>query len=370
MTDLEGKIRDEYFNEGIDSLTPNADIRVICQNPILRVLDGNLANIGVYQDVSIADGDTVNLNTPAEQMNHYNILDRAHIAYEVVFRPLSFFANFPDPDFPLGRKSSLRATRDQAKRIDLSFPDQFLLSPLSFTEPKRLNDDFPLMHIKSNDNRVFGTGGEAPTLISHELAHAFHFSKLTKAQRGRAQDKYLEFILASPISGVGPFHDFTMRTTPEVAYIEAAGWFSELFMEFMRARQGGGSTLVRPEPITSEIHAEFVASEWLRVTESFFRIITSSVLRPWWPTPAAVPRFSRPIIYRGVRRPTVTGGDKEGAVYSAIFVDFAGLVGLDFAASTYFEANALNFGEYRNFVNQQHPNHAAALETVRIFWGL
>jgi hypothetical protein len=374
MTDLEGRIRDAQFDEGIKSLTGNADIRVICQNPVLRVLDGNSANIGVYQDVSITDGATINLNTNAEQRDHYDILNRAQIAYEMAFRPLSAFADRPDPDFPLGRKSSLRATRDQAKRIDLSFPDQWL-TELSFVEPVRLADNFPLMHIKT-DPRIFGTDGEDPILIPHELAHALHFASLSTAQRRRAQDEYLAFILTSPISGVGPYHDFDMRTTPEVAYIEAGGWFAELFMEFIRERQGGASTLVTPGPITSDIQAAFVAAEWSRLTQlrnpfaellglpqdrNFLGDIRDRV-GGFQPATRA--------LGRALLSPVLTGGSVEGAVYGAIFVDFAATVGLDFAASCYFKANALTFGEYRSFINAQHPEHAETLEEVRNFWGL
>jgi hypothetical protein len=72
---------------------------------------------------------------------------------------------------------------------------------------------------------------------------------------------------------------------------------------------------------------------------------------------------------RLLRRPTVTGGDVEGAVYTAIFLDFAALVGLDLAASSYFAANALTIGQYREFIAANHPEHLAALDTVRDFWG-
>jgi hypothetical protein len=150
MTDLEGHIRDNNFDEGIDSITPNADIRIICQNPIVRVNDGDNLNIGVYQDKSITDGATVNLNINSEQDDYYAILNRAELAYEVVFQPLSFFANQPAPEFPLGRKASLRETRDQAKRIDLTYPD-YSVAALAWVEPKRLVDNFPLMHIKRRD---------------------------------------------------------------------------------------------------------------------------------------------------------------------------------------------------------------------------
>ena len=372
MTDLAGRIRSNDFDLGVESLTGNADIRVICQNPIVRVLDGGLLNIGVYQDAPITDGAVVNLNTNAEQDDHFAILNRAQLAYEVAFLPLAFFRNQPSPELPLGRLATLRATRDQARRIDLSYPDNFP-SPLAFVEPKRALDNFPLMHIKdrTSDGRLFGEAGQAPTLIPHELAHALHFSFLTQARRGTAQDKYLQFLATDVAAGGGGTHNFTMRTSPEVAYIEAGGFYSQLFWEFMRARQGGTSTLVTPEPITPAIQAEFVASEWQRLTVSRLAFVPPLVFPGFQPgtgTRGRLTLSSR--IERLLRRPTVTGGDVEGAVYSAIFVDFARFVGLDFAASAYFEANALTFGQYREFIRTEHPQHADTLEQVRGFWGL
>jgi len=373
MTDLDGRIRSNDFDLGVESLTGNADIRVICQNPIVRVLDGNLLNIGVYQDAGIVDGDVVNLNTNAEQDDHYAILNRVQLAYEVAFLPLTFFRSQPSPEFPLGRLATLRATRDQARRIDLSYPDNFP-SALAFVEPKRALDNFPLMHLKDrgSDGRLFGEAGQAPTLIPHELAHALHFSFLTEAKRGTAQDKYLQFLATDVLAGGGGTHNFTMRTSPEVAYIEAGGFYSQLFWEFMRARQGGTSTLVTPEPITAAMQAEFVASEWQRLTVPRIPLLPALVfpgLTPGSGTGLARLKLSSRV-ERFLRRPTVTGGDVEGAVYSAIFVDFARFVGLDFAASAYFRANALTFGQYREFIRNQHPEHADTLEQVRGFWGL
>lgn len=381
ITDLDGRIRDNNFDEGIDSLTPNADIRIICQNSIVRVLDGDNLNIGVYQDVSITDGDTVNLNTNAEQDDFYALLNRVQLAYEVAFRPLHFFANLPAPDFPLGRSATLRATRDQVKRIDVIHPD-YSVAALAWVEPMRLGDNFPLMHIKRRDidTRLFGEGGAAPTLIPHEISHALHFAMLTDGQRGRAQHEYADFILTSPISGVGPFHNFTALTTPEIAYIEAGGFFGENFMEFMRVRQPGASTLVQPEQITEGIQAAFVLDEWNRLTApSRLALLLAAANRL---ARGVRQRFGGPInpsppsgfpLLRGNRRwvrPTVTGGAVEGAVYAAIFVDFAAFVGLDFAASSYYAANAITFGEYRAYINSNHPEHAQTLESVRSFWGI
>lgn len=385
MTDLEGRIRDEHFDEGIDSFSSNADIRIICQNPIVRVVDGKNWNIGIYQDKSIRDGDTVNLNTDHEQRDWYNILNRAQIAYEVSFRPLSFFSGLPKPDFPLGRASTLRATRDQPKRIDLSYPDQFpnqnpfsTMPPLTFVEPKRLGDNFPLMHVKdrSIESRLFGDGGAVPMIIPHELTHALHFSFLSEQKRGDAQDDYIGFIIESLAAGGTATHNFTVRTTPEIAYIEAGGWFSQNFSEFMRARQGDTSTIVVPEPITPAIQAEFVASELpLRTAPLLPRPVPAPQLPHLPPLPggggtqpgtAPQPALDIHVLHR----PVVTSGDVEGAVYSAVFVDFASRVGLDLAASSFFAANALTFGEYQAFINSRHPEHAATIEGVRQFWRL
>jgi hypothetical protein len=380
MTDLEGRIRDENFNEGIDSFTSNADIRIICQNPIVRIVDGKNWNIGVYQDKPITDGGTVNLDTEAEQRAWYDILNRTQIAYEVSFRPLSFFRNLPKPDFPLGRLSSLRATRDQEKRIDLSYPDQFpnsnpfnTLPPLTFVEPKRLGDNFPLMHVKhrSIEPRLFGDGGARPIIVPHELTHALHFSFLTEQKRQQAQDAYINFIAQSLAAGGTATHDFTVRTTPEVAYIEAGAWYSENFAEFLRGRQS--ATMVLPEPIAPALQAEFVAAEIPLRLAAIPRPFPAPIvpIRPpigggAQPGPGPMPALDIHILHA----PTVTGGDVEGAVYSAIFVDFASRVGLDLAASSFFSANALTFGEYQAFINNRHPQHAATIEAVRKFWKL
>jgi hypothetical protein len=59
MTDDSGRVRDGSGDQGIDSLTSRADIRVLCQNSVPRVLDGNRLNLMVYQDKNAGDGSTV-----------------------------------------------------------------------------------------------------------------------------------------------------------------------------------------------------------------------------------------------------------------------------------------------------------------------
>ena len=49
MTDDEGRVRNIDSDEGIDTDSEEVDIRIICQNPVARVLNGDAANLGVYQ---------------------------------------------------------------------------------------------------------------------------------------------------------------------------------------------------------------------------------------------------------------------------------------------------------------------------------
>jgi hypothetical protein len=374
MTDNEGRVR-------IDTDSDEADIRIICQNPVARVLNGDAANIGVYQDRKIDDGDVVDLHLDSHQDDFYAILNRLKIAYEVAFRPLPYFQDLPDPDFPLGRAADLRSTRDQDKRIDVVYPDHSV-SPRAWTEPRRLLDNYPLIHLPHRStkpgNRIFGDSGAQPVLVPAELAHALHFIALTTPQRQMVQGKYLQYILGDLVSGGDGSHGLDKPTTPEVAFIEAVDWYGKTFHDFLRQRQGGTSTLVIPEPITSALQTEYIDSMWTSLTRSVVSSppIPDSILNlvgklERFPLPPGVDRLAELATReRRFRRPIVTGDDVEGAVFGAIFVDFAREVGLGLAASIYFEANALNFGQYWTFVDAEYPQHADALEDARIFWKL
>ena len=163
MTDDRGRVRNENGDLGINSFTGNADIRILCQNSVVKVLDGNSPGVplAVNQEKSVVDGSVVNLNTNAEQDDHYAILNRCLLAYDIVFRQFRPFSDAPHPDFPLGRQSSLRATKDRSKRIEVSFPSRFPLGHLAFSEPKSVATGYPLIHIRSraSDGRLFGENG-------------------------------------------------------------------------------------------------------------------------------------------------------------------------------------------------------------------
>ena len=125
MTDDTGWVCDQNGDRGVDSWTSKVDIRIHCQNSVVRVLDGQAANIAVTQDkTGLVDGDIVNLNTAAEQNDHYDILERELTAYDVVFRQFLPFSDLSRNEFPLERRPTLEATMNQKKRIEISFPSQ------------------------------------------------------------------------------------------------------------------------------------------------------------------------------------------------------------------------------------------------------
>ena len=358
LTDDTGRIRDEQGNEGIDSLSRNADIRVHCQNSVVRVLNGAALNIAVHQDKSILDGSVVNLNTIAEQHHHYAILNRCLLAYDIVFRQFRPYSDLRDADFPLGRKTSLRGTRDQAKRIEVSFPSQFPLGALAFSEPKSVSTGLPLVHIRSraSDGRLFGEAGQAPTLLASELAHALHFSLFTASARGGIQNDYIGWIATDIANGGSGTHTIGARTSPKVAYIEALDHFASRFAEHVRVNiQGGGSTLLVQQAMTAQIRQGFLAAEL-----------------------AGIPADGTPVCTLDAQGGIVpaaglNGSDDEGSVFGCIFVDFARRTGLRTAVNAYLRsasAGATTFGEYRTWIRDNRPQHLTAIDAARNTWGL
>jgi len=124
ITNDDGRVKDEDNILGIKSDTSHADIRIWCQNSVVRVLDGDRFNIAVSQDKNIHDGSTVDLDTNAEQDDYYAILNRCLLAYDIVFRQFRPYSHAANPDFPLGRKSTLSVTKDRTQ-ANRSFISEF-----------------------------------------------------------------------------------------------------------------------------------------------------------------------------------------------------------------------------------------------------
>lgn len=371
MTDDLGRVRDENGNLGLNSFTQNADIRVLCQNSVVKVLDGNTfpVPLTVFQDISsVGDNSVINLNTNREQKDHFRILNRCLLVYDIVFRQFRPFSHAARRNFPLGRASSLRATKDRRQRIEVSYPSQFLfpgllpnVTLLAFTEPKSLSTSYPLMHIRDRrlDGRLFGEQGHLPTLIPAELGHGLHFSLFSASARNGIQNDFIGWIASDIVNGGHGTHNIGMRTSSKVAYIEALDHFSSRFAMFVTKTQPNGG--LQPnglvQPITDQVRREFLNRE-------------VSV--------GPVPSVISPIASLGAGGAInpiggLNGSDDEGSVYGCIFVDFARRVGLRTAVNAYLRSagsGATTFGEYKTWITNNQPQHLNELVAAQATWGL
>lgn len=327
------------------------DVRVHCQNSVLRVLDGGLpVPIPVSQIFNVDDGASISI---AGQQDHFRILNTCLNVYETVWRQFRPYNRTSRRDFPLGRKASLRETFASSKRIELSYPDQFP-SSLAFVEPSGLNNSgFPLVHIKNRtaDGRLFGEAdaiaqAHDASLLPHELGHVFHFSTLAASTRISIEGQYLAFILSNLAN---PTHAVDRRTTPFVAFIEAAGIFSERFFFFSRRVETGltGANL-RQAFLRDELGAQRLSTFFV---DPYFNVgIRNS---------------------SGQITPNLRGDDVEGAVYGAIYLDFASRVGLREAVGLVLDSNATNFDEFRRHVRGRGNNTwRTAIDAVASTWGM
>jgi hypothetical protein len=355
QTNDQGIVRDEEGNPGLESATPWADLRILCQNSVVKMLDGATPGpLAVNQDAPNRVTDTaVNLNTAAEQRNWYELANTFLVAYDVAFRQFEVFADLPDPDFPLGRRSTLRQSKDQQQRIEVSFPSQFPGAQAAFTEPSSAATGYPLIHLRAQDfnNRRI--------TVPAELAHALHFSRFSQSRRNSIETDYLAWIAVdvanNPTDPEAGRHRVGRRTSPKVAFIEALDQFSHRFCEYVRVEEQDGSPILAPQVITSNIRRRFIASELSGnpVTGASVGVLDAA----------------------GNVDPdgALQGSDDEGSVYGCIFLDFGRRVGLRTAVNAYFRSaskGVLTFGGYRNFIRDTRPQHLAELDAARETWGV
>lgn len=380
-TDEAGQVT--VANAGLANVTtdptgPNGAITVTvhAQNSVVRVLDGNLpVPIEVTQNFTVSNGGTININTNAEQQDHFRIMDACLRVYDTVFRQFSPFNRVQRQAFPFGQAQTVAATRDRLPRIEVVYPDSSP-SVLAFVEPASLSTGFPLIHIKHKsfnppgaapvDRRLFGvpdpvpdatspipagTPATDPTLLPHELAHALYFALMPAATRTSVETQYLGWITSRVAAGVPPFHNTNLATTAFVAWIEALGIFSERFFFFANRRTPA------------------LTGDALR--QAFFRDELS-----------ATPLLQRTNLtgYRQVATlnaassvvPALTGDNVEGAIYGAIFLDFARRVGLREVVGRYLNSgnnSVLSFDDFRNLIISG-SNFGGDITQVANTWGL
>ena len=332
MTDNQGKFS---FN----SQTHDADIRILGQNSVARVIEGGgaLFVADIWVDKKVDDGTVVKLDTREEKVEQFKILNRALGYYDNVHRSFAPFKralnpDFPDPDFPLGgERRQLQRSKDSPRRIEIVYPDN-LPQELAFVEPKSIRTGYPLVHLKAPGQ---GRGdGSAP--LDEELAHALHFAKLSDDTRGDVEINYARYLLGRLVLDGNVWHGFNVRTNPMVAYIEAFGLFIRRFTRFQASQREQGA----------DLHSAFVRAELQRADAG--RVVMSAT----------------PI------KPAVLNDDIEGAVYGAIFVHFASLTSLDVAVQAFYASGAITFDQYHDWVVQMMSAHADSIRLVKNTWGM
>jgi hypothetical protein len=69
--------------------------------------------------------------------------------------------------------------------------------------------------------------------------------------------------------------------------------------------------------------------------------------------------------------PSLTGNDVEGAVYGAVYLDFARRVGLREAVGLVIDSNATTFGEFQDYVHGRgNDAWTTAIDAVATVWGM
>jgi len=316
---------------------------------------------------------------PGVNIAHFRLLNQAFDAYHLVWRQFEPFLSAGD--FPLGRNSSddLETTRNQPKRIELIFPGPVqalsgiaaalgLPVPaggiLSYTDPVGTFDNWPRILVQSEtppETRLFTGNGLLPngnvggiSLIASEMAHALHFSLLTRAQRDAIRSSFLGFLISQAANALPVTHSIGTQTSPMVAFIEALDHFSSRLSESVRAR-------LRVFPTSPPLAGRYLADE----------------LRGRNPV---IPRVARLTIdnndgrRRVEGRPatglTLSGSLDEGAILGGVILSLGLQIGLKEVIEAILASKKTDFGRFRTWFNSNRGSSSAELDDVVQEWGL
>lgn len=340
---------------GFGSASPNArlDIVVHAHNLAVRMLDGTSPAISEvalrFRDKT--DGDTLNISPRNEkQFEHYVIMDRCYRVYETVFRPVAPFSGPSRRVFPFGGASDPAHVHRREPRVDCRFPEILVPGKLPWVQPQSITAGVPLMHLKGPDQdpRLFGARDRPATTIAHEYAHALHFSLLPRLARWELAAKYALWIGRELANGRSGTHRTDKQTSSLIAFIEAIGIFSQRFWLF--------ATEIEPDLSGHRLRTAFVDDE------------LSAAPRLADLMPGYVPIATRTA--RGVR-PHLRGSSTEGAVYGAIFLDFADRTDLATSVNTYLRSRAFTAQSWMDHTAEQRKGRfAGAVDAVRATWRL
>jgi hypothetical protein len=352
MTDNNGSFT---FDAG--PFSSSVDIKIHCQNSVVQVLNAPMLSVPIDIHVSVGNGHTLNVENTGHNdvLDHFRILAKCQDVYDTVWRQFRPYDHSDRGDFPLGRPSGdVKHVYDTARHVQLNYPallQSAIPAILTFVEPDASgNAGFPLMHIQSRsiEFRVFEedatTHNVDPMIIPHEFGHAMHFSAVSSNTRANFEVQYIGFLATHATNA---FHNVNKKTTPFVAFVEAVGIFSERFFFFKK--------LVRPELDGVALRQAFFEDELdHRTLQSRLHVY--------------IPVGTRT---NGVITPALQGNAVEGAVYGAIYLDFARRVGLRDAVGLVIDSQATNFDEFHTYVaGRGNATWLNALNQVRGTWGL
>ncbi len=267
--------------------------------------------------------------------------------YDTVWRQFRPYNRSGRRSFPLGRKPSVKDTFASSPTCEAAFPDKFPIAILSFVEPVGIfNGQMPIAHVKP-DPRLFGSPSADRSLIPHELGHVFHFAALRPATRGQFEAGYLAYLATAAASGQPVTHDFAQTTNPLVAFIEAAGIFSERFFTFAKE--------VEPDLSGTDLRRAFFRDE-LSSARSLPGVLVDDC-------PRAGQQFGSVVV------PSIATASVEGAVYGAIYLDFARRVGLQEAVGLVLDSNATSFADLQTYVHGRgNAEWTDAIDAVAATW--
>jgi len=331
-------------------LANRVDIRIHARNSVVKMLDGENLNLPVAIERRVGNGDNINITTSGERESFFRLQNVIIDVYDRVWRQFLPYSRAHRSEYPAGKKNTHRETFASNQRIELSFPDRFNPQTISrsWVEPAGLlNASLPLMHIRNTPTEVFSTPEHAWSLLAHETGHAMHFTALSLQKRIEIEVDY-----AAYIANVGNTpHDFDVASTPFVAFIEAIGIFSERFFYF--------TVFVSPALRGRALQRAFTNDE---LNERNLR--NQNMGSEYKPIGTGSGNTFAPT--SGLR-----GSNMEGAVYAAIYVDFAQRVGLSTAINYIFNSQATTFDEYRShIIGRNIAEHTTAINAVRRRWGM
>ena len=187
-----------------------------------------------------------------------------------------------------------------------------------------------------------------------------HFSNLSEAQRHDITVKYGKFIMTDIALGGGGTHSLLKDTDPLVAFVEAFDHFVHRFDHFISRNPGLSGPTLRNRFIADELNSTEVFSFNGTPVTGFGRLTGNFNRGVFVPNPQFLTNGSR------------SSTSIEGAVYGAIFLDFARKpgVGLRTVVDAFIRSKALSFGEFRTWIHSNRPALAATIDQVKQNWRL